>query len=97
MSKILHVAASPRTDRSISRRMSQTFLEAWRELHRDDEVIVRDVGLRPPPFVSEAWIAELGSADFILVSTPMYNYGMPGTLKAWFDMVIRINKTALST
>jgi len=29
----------------------------------------------------------------ILLSTPMYNYGMPAALKAWFDQVIRVNKT----
>jgi FMN-dependent NADH-azoreductase len=32
-------------------------------------------------------------ADIILLSTPMYNYGMPAALKAWFDQVIRVHKT----
>ena len=29
----------------------------------------------------------------IVITTPMYNYGMPAALKAWFDQVVRINKT----
>jgi FMN-dependent NADH-azoreductase len=32
-------------------------------------------------------------SDLIVLGTPMYNYGMPSTLKAWFDQVIRIDKT----
>ncbi len=42
---------------------------------------------------SDLFIDELTEADIILISTPMYNYGMPASLKAWFDQVIRINKT----
>ncbi|MEH6629147.1 MAG: NAD(P)H-dependent oxidoreductase [Motiliproteus sp.] len=43
--------------------------------------------------LSDTLIDELNKADIILMSTPMYNYGMPAALKAWFDQVIRIHKT----
>lgn len=43
--------------------------------------------------LSNKLIDEVIQADTIVLSTPMYNYGMPATLKAWFDQVIRINKT----
>lgn len=43
--------------------------------------------------LSDTLIDELTRADIILMSTPMYNYGMPAQLKAWFDQIIRINKT----
>lgn len=43
--------------------------------------------------MSDKLIAELESADLIVISTPMYNYGMPTALKAWFDQVIRVNQT----
>ncbi|MCK7598665.1 NAD(P)H-dependent oxidoreductase [Microbulbifer sp. CAU 1566] len=43
--------------------------------------------------LSEQLIAEVAMADLILISTPMYNYGMPASLKAWFDQVVRVNKT----
>nr|WP_246481099.1 NAD(P)H-dependent oxidoreductase [Motiliproteus sediminis] len=43
--------------------------------------------------LSDQLIAEVSAADVILISSPMYNYGMPAQLKAWFDQIIRINKT----
>ncbi len=43
--------------------------------------------------LSDKLIAELSEADIIVISTPMYNYGMPAQLKAWFDQIVRINKT----
>ncbi len=43
--------------------------------------------------LSDELIAEVAAADVILISSPMYNYGMPAQLKAWFDQIIRINKT----
>ncbi|WP_153770934.1 NAD(P)H-dependent oxidoreductase [Labrenzia sp. CE80] len=43
--------------------------------------------------LSDTLIEEVAAADFILLSTPMYNYGMPAGLKAWVDQVVRIGKT----
>lgn len=43
--------------------------------------------------LSDTLIAEVSAADIIVISTPMYNYGMPAQLKAWFDQIVRINKT----
>ncbi|EOR07674.1 FMN-dependent NADH-azoreductase [Acinetobacter genomosp. 15BJ] len=43
--------------------------------------------------LSDQLIAEVSAADLIVISSPMYNYGMPAQLKAWFDQIIRINKT----
>lgn len=42
---------------------------------------------------SDELIAEVADADIIVVATPMYNYGMPAALKAWFDQVVRVDKT----
>lgn len=42
---------------------------------------------------SDRLIAQVKEADVIVMSTPMYNYGIPAALKAWFDMVIRVNET----
>jgi len=42
---------------------------------------------------SNTLIDEVERADIIVISSPMYNYGMPAQLKAWFDQIIRINKT----
>ncbi len=43
--------------------------------------------------LSDELIEEVVAADVILISSPMYNYGMPAQLKAWFDQIVRINKT----
>ncbi len=38
---------------------------------------------------SDALIAELKAADVVVLGLPMYNFGIPSTLKAWFDHVAR--------
>ncbi len=43
--------------------------------------------------LSDELIDEIIESNIILLSTPMYNYGMPAVLKAWFDQVIRVNRT----
>lgn len=118
MKTLLHIDASARGDRSLSRKLSKSFVESWLNKRPSDRVIVRDVGRKPPPITTEFWISsvftpeherspeqqeavavsdvlirELDEAEIIIMGTPMYNYGMPAALKAWFDNVIRIGKT----
>lgn len=38
-------------------------------------------------------IGEVFDADVILMGLPLYNFGMPSTLKAWFDYVARAGTT----
>jgi len=42
---------------------------------------------------SDAAVAELEEADFIVVSAPMYNFNIPSSLKAWIDHIVRAGKT----
>ena len=42
---------------------------------------------------SDALIAELQAADVIVIGLPMYNFGVPSTLKAYFDHVARAGIT----
>ena len=42
---------------------------------------------------SDALIAELRAADTIVLGLPMYNFGVPSQLKAWFDHVARAGAT----
>ena len=116
MTHILRVDASARVERSLSRQLGDRFIDAWTEQAGAPRLVRRDVGRAPPPFVTEAWIAavfsaektpeqqaltrlsdaliaEVAAADLIVLTTPMYNYGMPAALKAWFDQVVRIHKT----
>jgi FMN-dependent NADH-azoreductase len=43
--------------------------------------------------LSDELIAELRAADTIVIGAPMYNFGLPSTLKAWFDHVLRAGET----
>jgi len=124
MSKMLHIDASVRAainpnpnHNSISKNIASRLVNLWKNKRPMDEYIYRDVGMNPPPFITQDWIdavftpenkrtkaqcdvlsisdqliAEVSSSDIILISSPMYNYGMPAQLKAWFDQTIRINK-----
>jgi len=38
-------------------------------------------------------ITEIEAADMLLISTPMYNFGIPSTLKAYFDHIARAGRT----
>lgn len=42
---------------------------------------------------SDSLIEELKWADHIVLTTPMYNFGVPATLKAWIDQVCRAGIT----
>ena len=57
MTHILHLDASPRGDRSISRTLSKEFINQWKNAHPNDTITYRDIGHYPVPFVSEDWIA----------------------------------------
>ncbi len=118
MTTLLHLDASARIERSISRDLSASFVETWLQHRPGDRVIHRDLGANPPGFISQDWIAacftpedrrtdahnatlaesdtliaELEQAALIVLGTPMYNYGLPASLKAWVDQVIRVNRT----
>jgi FMN-dependent NADH-azoreductase len=57
MAHLLHIDASPRGERSHSRRMTKEFVEQWKQTHPNDTITYRDVGRNPIPHVDEAWIA----------------------------------------
>ncbi|UTV98966.1 NAD(P)H-dependent oxidoreductase [Marinomonas rhizomae] len=125
MKNILHIDSSVRrTDNStasynsISKSFGRCFIKTWMNKNHQDKVVYRDLGLNPPSFICQDWIAaaftpeqnrsesqqlvlaesdryfdEVAQADIILITAPMYNYGMPAVLKAWFDQMLRVNKT----
>ena len=39
--------------------------------------------------LADELIAEIQAADTVLIGAPMYNFGIPSTLKTWFDYVLR--------
>jgi FMN-dependent NADH-azoreductase len=57
MVHLLHIDASPRGERSHSRRMTREFVEQWKQVHPNDTITYRDIGRSPVPHVDEPWIA----------------------------------------
>lgn len=43
--------------------------------------------------IADTLIAELQAADTIVVSSPIYNFGVPAVVKAWADLVARAGTT----
>jgi len=38
-------------------------------------------------------INEVRQADVLVLSAPLYNYGLPASLKAWIDQIVRVGQT----
>ena len=43
--------------------------------------------------LSDTLVRELREADVVVIGAPMYNFGMPSTLKTWFDHILRARVT----
>lgn len=68
--------------------ISQRWIEAdskKREERDDEELEI----LRS----SDIYIQELQEADIIVLATPMYNWSIPSSLKAYLDQILRFNET----
>lgn len=49
--------------------------------------------LRDATALSDKLIGEVQAADTLLITSPIYNFGVPAALKAWIDQVVRIGHT----
>ena len=63
--------------------LSESAMKTWWGPTTDNEV----------EKASKELIDELKEADTIIIATPMYNWSLPGPMKAWFDLVIRGGQT----
>lgn len=112
--RLLHIDASPRAERSRSRNVAETFLTALAERADAPEVERLDVwqaalpdlgsgmiegrydligGDPVPPKMAAAWadiqryVDHFLSFDVFLISTPMWNFGLPYPLKHLIDVI----------
>ncbi len=106
---LLTVLASPRGEASVSRQLADKVVarlssSETRVVARDisDGVPVVDgdwIGAafggddKTPLATSEELIAEVQSADHIIIATPIWNFGVPASLKAWVDQICRAGVT----
>ena len=56
MSKLLLVQTSPRGEHSVSRHVTQRFVQEWRARHPAGDIVDRDLSDTPLTFVDAAWL-----------------------------------------
>jgi FMN-dependent NADH-azoreductase len=42
---------------------------------------------------SDTLVSEIATTDTLVIATPIYNFGIPATLKAWVDLIARVGLT----
>lgn len=42
---------------------------------------------------SDALVDDLFAADTVVISTPMWNFTIPASLKSWIDLIVRVGRT----
>ena len=57
------------------------------------EAQARDDAQKSALSLSDELVSELQDADLILIALPIYNFTVPGALKAWIDLVCRAGVT----
>lgn len=53
----------------------------------------RSAGMRSVLLESDLLVDEVLAADIIVIGAPMYNFGVPSSLKAWIDNIVRVGRT----
>lgn len=56
MANLLNIQSSPRGGASLSRLLSQDFVDEWKKTHGDGTVVSRDLAQTALPFVDASWI-----------------------------------------
>jgi FMN-dependent NADH-azoreductase len=54
---------------------------------------VEPESLKEAAYLSDQLIDELMLSDLLVIASPMWNFGIPSSLKAWIDHVVRAGKT----
>ncbi|MEM9774455.1 MAG: NAD(P)H-dependent oxidoreductase [Chloroflexota bacterium] len=118
ITNILRIDSSPRTENSVSRRITDQVIEKLMTIHPNAQVVVRDLESSSVPYVtetmiggyftpaeertvemtnaiavSEQYVNELIEADTIVIGVPIYNFSVPGVLKAFVDLIARSGMT----
>lgn len=94
---ILHIDSSIQTDSSVSRQLTASIVKALTE-GTEETVVHHDLGRETVVAVDRslgesAAADEFLAADVIVIGAPMYNLGVPASLKAWIDSISIPRKT----
>ena len=103
---LLHLDSSALGAHSVTRQLTAAAVARWADAAGSARVVRRDLDQAPLPHLSAATLAdpaavaqstaildEFLAADVIVLGAPMYNFGIPSTLKAWLDRIAVAGKT----
>lgn len=100
--KLIHLDSSILGDGSVSRQVSAAVVARLTAADPSLEVSRHDLAADPLPHVTtdrlaspegQAVLEEFLGADIVVIGAPMYNFGIPTQLKAWFDHILIAGKT----
>jgi len=106
--KLLHIDASVLGDNSVSRQLSAAVVQQWRDQVPGLEVTYRDLDAQPVAHLRSSSFAQSDAAevadaalvleqflaaDVVVIGSPMYNFSVASTLKAWIDRLAVAGKT----
>ena len=106
--KLLHLDSSALGANSVTRELSAAIVARWQDAVPGLTVDYRDLDTNPLPHLTggvlggtdaaataenDAAMAQFLASDVIVIGAPMYNFGVPSTLKAWIDRVAVAGKT----
>ena len=107
--KLLHIDSSALGANSVTRELSAAIVARWQAEVPGLSVEYRDLDAnpvaapdrrlagrhrsRPKPPKPTRLLQQFLDADVIVVGAPMYNFGIPSTLKAWIDRITVAGKT----
>ena len=105
---LLHLDASALGAGSVTRELSAAIVARWQAAVPGLSVAYRDLDAQPLPHLTGAALSgqdatavaegnraldQFLAADTIVIGAPMYNFGIPSTLKAWIDRIAIAGKT----
>lgn len=106
--KLLHIDSSALGDHSVSRLLTAATVARFRADRPDLQVLHFDLDADPLPHLTAAALsrtdaeaaaradrvlADFQAADVLVIGVPMYNFGVPSTLKAWIDRIAVAGQT----
>lgn len=105
---LLRIDSSALGEHSVSRTLTDAILARFQAAQPDLNVISLDLDADPLPHLTAQALArsdadqaaradrvleEFLAADIVVIGAPMYNFGIPSTLKAWIDRIAIAGKT----
>jgi FMN-dependent NADH-azoreductase len=104
--KLLHLDSSALGAQSVTRELTAAAVAHWAGSAASVEIVHRDLDAAPLRHLSgsalgnddaiaesAAVLDEFLAADVVVIGAPMYNFGIPSTLKAWIDRISVAGRT----